>query len=64
MRHTKGKKSARMQDATYNLPKEIAKIRNPSLPEIENIQDVSDNLEGEGVKLFITSNIIDIYTRL
>ena len=26
MRHTKGLKSARMQDALYNLPKEIAKI--------------------------------------
>ena len=25
-RHTKGLKSARMRDALYNLPKEIAKI--------------------------------------
>ena len=61
MRHTKGLKSARMKDALINLPKEIDKIRNPPLPAIEN---KSDNLEGEGVKIIIPSNIIDIYTRL
>ena len=61
MRHRKGLTSARMQDALYNLPDEIAKIRNCPLPTIE-IE--SDNLEGEGVKIFIPSNIIDIYTRL
>ena len=57
MKHTKGLYSARMKDALYNLPKEIAKIGNPSLPAIEN---ESDNLEGEGVKIIIPSNIIDI----
>ena len=31
MRHTKGLKSARLKDALYNLPNEIAKIRNPPL---------------------------------
>ena len=61
MIHTKGLKSARMQDALYNLPGEIARIRNPPLPAIEN---ESDNLEGEGVKIIIPSNITDIYTRL
>ena len=61
MIHTKGLKSARMQDAFYNLPNEIARIRNPPLTAIEN---ESDNLEGEGVKIIIPSNIIDIYTRL
>ena len=61
MRHTKGLKSARMKDVLINLPKEIDKIRNPPLPAIEN---ESDNLEGEGVKIIIPSNIIDIYTRL
>ena len=61
MRHTKGLNSARMKDALYKLPKEIAKIRNPPLPAIEN---ESDNLEGEGVKFIIPSNIVDIYTRL
>ena len=61
MRHSKGLKSARMRDALYNLPKEIARITNPPLPVIEK---ESDNLEGEGVKIIIPSNIIDIYTRL
>ena len=61
MKQTKGLKSARMRDALYNLPKEIAKIQNPPLPAIEN---ESDNLEVQGVKIIIPSNIIDIYTRL
>ena len=61
MRHTKGLNSARMKDALNNLPREIAKIRNPPLTEIEN---ESNNLQGEGVKIIIPSNIIDIYTRL
>ena len=61
LRHTKGKKSARMIDAIYNLSKEIYKIRNPPLPAMK-IE--SDNLQGEGVKIIIPSNIIDIYTRL
>ena len=61
MRHTKGLKSARVRDALFILPKEIAKIKNPPLPAIEK---ESDNLEGEGVKIIIPSNKIDIYTRL
>ena len=60
MRHTKGMKSFRMQDAVYNLPKEIKKMRNPPLPAIENVED----LAGDGAKIIIPSNIIDIYTRL
>ena len=56
-----GMKSARMKDAFYNLPREIAKITNPPLTAIEN---ESDNLGGEGLKIIIPSNIIDIYTRL
>ena len=56
-----GFKAARMKDALYNLPNEIDKIRNPPLPAIEN---ESDDLQGEGVKIIIPSNIIDIYTRL
>ena len=63
MKHTKGLNSARMKDVLYNLPKEIAKIRNPPLPAIENVKDSSD-LEGRGVKILIPSNMIDIYTRL
>ena len=50
MRHTKGLNSLRMKDALYNLPREIAKVRNPPLPAIEN---ESDNLQGEGVKIII-----------
>ena len=56
-----GFKAARMKDALNNLPNEIDKIRNPPLPAIEN---ESDDLQGEGVKIIIPSNIIDIYTRL
>ena len=58
-----GLKAARMKDALYILPNKIKKIRNPTLPEIENI-DSSSDLEGRGVKIIIPSNIIDIYTRL
>ena len=58
-----GFKAARMKDALYDLPKAIDKIRNPSLPTIENIED-SNDLEGQGIKIIIPSNIIDIYTRL
>ena len=52
-----------MKDALYDIPKAVDKIRNPPLPAIENVEDSTD-LEGEGVKLVIPSNIIDIYTRL
>ena len=61
MRHTKGLNSTRMKDALYNLAKEIAKIRKLPLPAIGN---ESDDLQGEGVKIIIPPNIIDIYTRL
>ena len=61
MIHTKGLKSKRMQDALYTLPREVAKVRNLPLPTIEN---ESSNVEGDGVKIIIPSNIIDIYTRL
>ena len=61
MKHIKGLNSARFKDAKYNLPKEIIKIRNPNPPAIENEVGY---LQGEGVKIIIPSNIIDIYTRL
>ena len=61
MKHEKGLKSARMKDALDDLPNETTKIRNPPLPAIEN---ESDDLQGEGVKIIIPSNIIDIYTGL
>ena len=58
-----GFKAARIKDAFYDLPTEIDKIRNPPLPTIENVEDSSD-LGGQGAKIIIPSNIIDIYTRL
>ena len=61
MRHTKALNSTRMKDAMYIFPKSIDGIRNPPLPAIDN---ASDNLQGEGLKIFIASNIFDIYTRL
>ena len=63
MKHTKGLNSARMKDALYNLQKEIAKIRNAPPPALQKIEDFSV-LEDRGVKSFIPSNLIDIYTRL
>ena len=62
--HKVGLKTARMEDALHNLPKAVAKNRKPALPAIENLEDVSDNLEDQGVKIIIPSNIIDSYTRL
>ena len=59
--HVRGLRSFRMQDALYNLPKAVDRIRNPPLPEIT---DNSDDLQGEGLKIIIPSNIIDTYTRL
>ena len=59
--HTKGLNSVGMQDALYDLSREIAKIQNPSITAIEN---ESDNLEGEGVKIIMPSNLINIYSRL
>ena len=50
-----------MIDASYIFPNEISKIQNPPLSAIEN---ESDNLQCEGAKIIIPSNIIDIYTRL
>ena len=57
-----GFNSARMKDALYILQKEIAKFRNPTLPSIEKVVDSSE-LEGEGLKIIIPFNIVDIYTR-
>ena len=57
-----GLNSAKMKDALNNLPKVIGKIRSQLLPAIENVEDSSD-LEGQRVKIVISSDIIDIYTR-
>ena len=52
-----------MKDVLYNLPKVIDKFRNPTLPTTDNVEDSSD-LQGEGSKIVIPSNTIDIHTRL
>ena len=46
---------------TKKLPKQVEDIQNKTFE--ENTDD-SDDLQGEGVKIIIPSNIIDIYTRL
>ena len=46
---------------TITFPKLVNYIQNQTL---EVIKNDSDNLQGEGLKIVITSNIIDNYTRL
>ena len=46
---------------TITLPKLVEEIQNKTFDEIT---DSSDDLQGEGLKIIILSNIIDIYTRL
>ena len=53
--------SKRKTFLTKKLPKLVEVIQNKTLDEIT---DDSDKLQGEGVKVIIPSNIIDIYTRL
>ena len=54
-------KSFRKTFLTEKLPKLVEEIQNKTFKEIT---DDSDDLQGEGVKIIIPSNIIDIYTRL
>ena len=53
--------SKRKTFLTKTLPKLVKKIQNKTF---EEITDDSDDLQGEGIKIIIPSNIIDIYTRL
>ena len=53
--------SKRKTFSTITLPKLVQKNENKTF---EEITDGSDDLQGQGVKIFIPSNIIDIYTRL
>ena len=46
---------------TEKLPRLVEEIQNRTF---EEITDDSDDLQGDGVKIIIPSNIIDIYTRL
>ena len=53
--------SKRKTFLTITLPKLVEEIQNKTF---EEITGDSDDLQGEGVKIIIPSNIIDIYTRL
>ena len=55
------KPSKRKKFFTITLPKLVEEIQNKTY---EEITDDSSDLEGQGVKIIIPSNIIDIYTRL
>ena len=54
-------KSYRKTFLTEKLPKLVEKTQNKTF---EEITDDSEDLQGEGVKIVIPPNIIDIYTRL
>ena len=54
-------KSKRKIFLTEKLPKLVEEIQNKTF---EEITDNSNDLQGEGVKIIIPNNIIDIYTRL
>ena len=56
------KPSKRKTFLTITLPKLVEKIQNRTFEEITLVSD--SDLQGEGVKIIIPSNIIDIYTRL
>ena len=54
--------SKRKTFLTITLPKLVEKIQNRTFEEITH--DSDNDLQGQGVKIIIPSNIIDIYTRL
>ena len=54
-------KSQRKKFLIEKLPKLVEEIQNKTF---EEIIDEPDNLEGQGLKIIIPSNIFDIYTRL
>ena len=56
-----GRDSKRKTFFTKTLPKLVDDIQNKTF---EEFTDDSDDLQGEGVKIIIPANIIDIYTRL
>ena len=55
-------KSFRKTFLTEKLPKLVEEIQNKTFEEINDDSDI--DLQGQGVKIIIPSNIIDIYTRL
>ena len=54
--------SKRKPFLTITLPKLVEKIQNRTFEEITH--DSDNDLQGQGVKIIIPSNIIDIYSRL
>ena len=54
--------SKRKTFLTITLPKIVEKIQNRTFEEITH--DSDNDLQGQGVKIIIPSNVIDIYTRL
>ena len=54
--------SKRKKFFTKKLPKLVEDIQNKTFDEIND--DSDSDLQGEGVKIIVPSNIIDIYTRL
>ena len=57
-------KSARIKDALFYLPRELANIRNPLIPQIVN-EEVFHDLQGERKEnVIIPFNMIDIYTKM
>ena len=55
-----------MKQALHEIPKTLSKTRNPSLtlPPAEEIEEESDNSQGEGIKITIPSYIIEFCTRV
>ena len=53
--------SKRKKFFTKTFPKLVDEIQNKTF---EEVTEDSDDLQGEGIKIIIPSNIIDIYTRL
>ena len=66
LKHKKGLNSAIMKQALHEIPKTLSKTRNPSLtlPPAEEIEEESDNSQGEGIKITIPSYIIEFCTRV
>ena len=58
----KDRPSNRKKIFTIDLPKKVSEINNIRFD--ENTDDSDSDLQGEGIKIIIPSNIIDIYTSL
>ena len=62
--YQRGMESARLNDTIYTLPKVLQKFLNLLLPKLGNEnENESDDLQSEGLKVIIPSNIFDNCTR-